>query len=101
MITNGPRMRLNNAPGRRMTSVTSLPTNEASLVQLLRMPKKKSLSSARKGICLRVIRLLASDELREHLVVGRAVLRARSHVDALLGDGLQHPWGGSAGVFGV
>src|SRR5918911_4724834 len=97
MIRNGPRIRLKRAPGRRTTSMTSLPTNEVVRVQLLSSPSN---SSRILLLSLPTLRRRAVDQLGEDLVERRPVLAAGQDDPALTGDLLEHPRRGGAGVLG-
>src|SRR6185437_2602105 len=83
MIKNGPKMRLNSAPGRRTTSMTSLPMNEVVLVQLLSAPSHSSVIARNPRLLLVGCRAIGAGYQRgENLVERGTVLAARDHVHA-------------------
>src|ERR687886_2675979 len=78
MIKNGPKIMLNSAPGRRMTSRTSLPTKAVVRVQLLSSPANASRSAPTtlllfeiQGVCV-----VSGDQRSKDFVEGRAVFGA-------------------------
>src|ERR1051326_1805951 len=75
MIKNGPKMRLNNAPGRRRTSVMSLPTKAVVRVQLLSGPSSSSfIFVCALAVWRRVGRgFSVLDQSREDFVEGRPI----------------------------
>src|SRR5436190_19798815 len=79
MMRNGPKIRLNSAPGWRMTSSTSLTTNAVVRVQLLSGPSSNSFTPLHFRELAAVVMLGAirpGDKSREHLIKGRPVLAA-------------------------
>src|SRR5919202_2878948 len=78
MIKNGPKIMLNSAPGRRMTSSTSLPTKAVVRVQLLSSPRNASRSAPTTLLLFLIqgVSVLSGDQRREDLVEGRAVFGA-------------------------
>src|SRR4051794_9099625 len=90
MIRNGPRTRLNNAPGRRTTSMTSFVTKDVVRVQLLSSPTN-----------IAILPILVFDhELGKDFVEAREVLAALDHLPTGRADLLQHARCGSAGLVG-
>src|SRR5438094_451557 len=103
MMRNGPKIRLNNAPGCRMTSSTSLTTNAVVRVQLLSGPSSNSFTSLHfcelaPVVVLRPI--CPSDKSREHLIKGRPVLAAGFNAAAASLDRLHDARSGRARIIG-
>src|SRR5712692_4128625 len=99
MITNGPKMRLKSAPGRRTVSRTSLPMKDVVLVQDLSSPSNTS-PIADTAVLLfgRVVDVGVCYELGEHLVERRPIFAAGEHFDAGPLDRLQHARSRLAGI---
>src|SRR5438270_10612604 len=99
MIRNGPKIKLNSAPGRRTTSTTSLETNAAVRVQLLSSPRSQS-PMVLTALLLAAGRILALHERGKHFVERRPVFTTGCDVDALVVNLLQDPRRCRARVFG-
>src|SRR5438270_10461483 len=103
MIKNGPKMRLNSAPGRRTTSVTSLPTNAVVRVQLLSGPSSSSFMLL-CAFCLApmLVRTVfgAFDQGREHFVKGGSIFTAGLDSAAGGPDRFDHARRGRCGILG-
>src|SRR5438309_613840 len=104
MIRNGPKIRLSSAPGRRSTSVTSLPTNAVIRVQALSGPSNSSFMAVLRGLAQQVVLARcafgARNERRKYLVEGWLVLTARSDAAAGGLDRLHDTRGGGGRVLG-
>src|SRR5438270_6619689 len=99
MMMNGPKIKLNSAPGRRMTSMTSLMTNAVVRVQLLSGPRNSSVMLFSSLLVLvRAGGLGARDQSGEDFVKRGVVFPAGD--DAATGglDGFDQAWGNRCGV---
>src|SRR5215472_417957 len=95
MIRNGPKTRLNKAPGRRMTSITSLVTKDVVRVQLLSNPSNAPAPSRIFGAARTVFPF---DQPGEDLVEVREVFAAVYHLTSSGIDLLQHAWHRGTGI---
>src|SRR5579864_4241305 len=103
MIRNGPKIRLSSAPGRRRTSVTSLPTKAVVRVQLLSGPSRNSLMLIRsRRLCALAIGGLigALHQSGKDFVKRWSVLAARFDIAARCLDGFEHARQCGGGVVG-
>src|SRR5918912_1887917 len=102
MIRNGPKIRVNRAPGRRMTSSTSLPTKAVVRVQLLSSPRNASRSAPTTLLLFLIqgVPVLSGDQGRENLVEGRAVFGAGDDLATQRVHLLDHARHGRAGLVG-
>src|ERR1700737_2098911 len=99
MITNGPKIRLKSAPGRRMVSRTSLPKKDVVRVQVLSSPRNASrIADTPILLFSRVVVVCPSAQLGEDLVEGWSIFATRNHFDAIALDDLQHPRCCRAGI---
>src|SRR5215472_6902148 len=99
-MTNGPKIRLNRAPGRRSTSTMSLLTNAVVRVQLLSGPSRNSFIVIRLGSMFAIVFgsvVGALHQRGKHLVEGRPVLAAGLHIPAGGLDCLHHSRQGRRG----
>src|SRR5437867_11387518 len=88
MTRNGPSTRLSSAPGRRTTSISSLPMNEVVRTQVLTISRKSSTIAEALGLLAGGP--VACDELGEHLVERRPVLPAAHDLATHTGERLQN-----------
>src|SRR5438105_15568599 len=103
MMRNGPKIRLNNAPGRRITSSTSLTTKAVVRVQLLSGPSSNSFTSLDFFELAPVVVLPAicpSDKSGEHLIKGGPVLGAGFNGAAGCLDRRDHARSGGSRIVG-
>src|SRR6266508_2375033 len=98
MIRNGPKIRLNSAPGRRMTSITSLLMKAVVRVQLLSSPRHAS-AIARTGL-LRTFFAVLLHQRGEDFVERWTIFADRAHVDASRLNRLRDAWRGGASIVG-
>src|SRR5438045_4109611 len=98
MIRNGPKIKLKSAPGRRITSTTSLLMKAVVRVQLLSSP-----SHASQVVRIRLLRSSmsgASHQFGEHFVERGAIFADRGDLDARCLDRLRNAWADRASVVG-
>src|ERR1700737_4113069 len=103
MITNGPKIRLNRAPGLRTVSMTSLPMKEVVRVQLLSSPRNSSTIAFTLGLLLVMVCrgfVGPRHQRREDLGDGRPVLARRDNLDTQCVELLDHPRRGRTSIIG-
>src|SRR5438067_13129682 len=102
MIKNGPKIKLKSAPGRRSTSVTSLPTNAVVRVQLLSGPSRNSLIVAfcRGFVFPRLSAIGTFDQRGENLVERRPIFAAGFDTATGRLDRLDHARRSGGGLVG-